>query len=182
MCTIHFYVVYMAIHASPVFHLRCSFNPFLRRHIRNPFLRRIHTGCYMIRRVKPIQPGRTLSPQLESGCSWCTDGTDPLYTTDSVQQGAILVVRYSGNGICQACVRSFKLLLTSSNWSKLRRSLLAEQPYCIHCRLLTKNTLACVVDHVIPWRYSPSLFWHSSNLQVLCRQCHDSKSLSERHL
>ena len=32
-----------------------------------------------------------------------------------------------------------------------------------------------VTDHVVPHRGDPAVFWDVSNLQPLCRSCHDSR-------
>ena len=39
-------------------------------------------------------------------------------------------------------------------------------------------TLATVVDHVMPHRGSPSLFWDEGNWQSLCAACHAHKTAS----
>jgi 5-methylcytosine-specific restriction protein A len=38
---------------------------------------------------------------------------------------------------------------------------------------------ATVVDHIIPHRGDPTLFWDESNWQPLCKKCHDQKTRNE---
>ncbi|WP_456297628.1 HNH endonuclease signature motif containing protein [Kineothrix alysoides] len=38
---------------------------------------------------------------------------------------------------------------------------------------------ATVVDHVIPHRGDPILFWDKRNWQPLCKTCHDKKTWNE---
>ncbi|MGN8738508.1 HNH endonuclease signature motif containing protein [Bilifractor sp. HCP3S3_D3] len=35
---------------------------------------------------------------------------------------------------------------------------------------------ATVVDHIVPHRGDPKLFWDRSNWQALCKRCHDKKT------
>lgn len=40
---------------------------------------------------------------------------------------------------------------------------------------------ASIVDHIVPHKGNPVLFWSRSNLQSLCKLCHDRhKALLER--
>jgi 5-methylcytosine-specific restriction protein A len=38
---------------------------------------------------------------------------------------------------------------------------------------------ATVVDHVVPHRGDPVLFWEESNWQSQCQPCHDAKTARE---
>jgi 5-methylcytosine-specific restriction endonuclease McrA len=53
-------------------------------------------------------------------------------------------------------------------WRKARVEYLALHPYCRMC-----GKPASVVDHVIPHKGDPRLFWHRANWQPLCQPCHD---------
>lgn len=56
-----------------------------------------------------------------------------------------------------------------------RRQLqLAKIPWCEPCEKDGKATVATVVNHVIPHRGDPYLFWHGA-LESVCKHCHDSK-------
>ena len=39
-----------------------------------------------------------------------------------------------------------------------------------------KLTPATVVDHIVPHRGDPRLFWDEKNWQPLCKECHDRKT------
>lgn len=58
-------------------------------------------------------------------------------------------------------------------WQKERAEFLILNPVCVHCRALGVITAARVVDHVIPHRGDPVLFWSRSNWQALCVTCHN---------
>lgn len=58
-------------------------------------------------------------------------------------------------------------------WHRLRRAVLARQPWCARC-----GALATEVDHVVPRRAGgPD---HPSNLQALCRRCHRRKTIEDQ--
>ncbi|WP_435645121.1 HNH endonuclease [Butyricicoccus porcorum] len=42
-----------------------------------------------------------------------------------------------------------------------------------------RYTRATVVDHIVPHRGDPKLFWDQTNWQSLCKQCHDRKTMTE---
>lgn len=182
---INFYVVCMAIN----FYVACGthFVPFCSLQ-----------GCIVKHRrlIIPSAPGRVLAPPMIVGCSWCHSQIEPLITSELVDG----VTRYAG-GICDQCVQVFHDLLCCSRWQKLRRQRFAVEPYCrycftgVHdapmppvdhltgvCRYSTKDTLtpATVIDHILPWRYFPSMYWDANNLQSLCKLCHDDKTQLER--
>ena len=47
------------------------------------------------------------------------------------------------------------------------------------CELLGRITAATVVDHKIPHKGDPQLFWDETNWQSLCAPCHDSHKQSQ---
>lgn len=66
----------------------------------------------------------------------------------------------------------------NSDWDKARADFLQSYPRCAYegCR-----SLATIVDHVIPHRGDPALFWDSRNWQPLCGYHHSvSKQAAER--
>ncbi|MDQ3275180.1 MAG: HNH endonuclease, partial [Actinomycetota bacterium] len=66
-------------------------------------------------------------------------------------------------------------------WRRARAEFLRAHPLCRLCRQARRTTGATVVDHIIPHRGDPKLFWSRSNWQALCKDCHDgAKSASER--
>lgn len=118
----------------------------------------------MARKVRMIpSPGRTIESIPSSGCNWCLYGTRP-----------------DDRGICQTCVRSFKRLLSSTPWSKLRKSLLSEHPYCTLCQSHGVIELAEEIDHIREWRLFPDLFWDTSNLRPLSKTCHSTLTQIQR--
>ena len=67
----------------------------------------------------------------------------------------------------------------SSKWRRLRRIYLESHPLCVLCQAKGIYKKATVVDHVIPHRGDPALFWDQNNWQALCKPCHDSKTGNE---
>jgi len=46
----------------------------------------------------------------------------------------------------------------------------------VKCREKGKLTPATVVDHIVPHRGDPILFWDEKNWQPLCKDCHGVKT------
>ena len=70
--------------------------------------------------------------------------------------------------------------------ARLRQQMAAESkqflqshPLCAVCMKQGRYTKTTVVDHIIPHRGDPKLFWDRSNWQSLCKPCHDKKTLTE---
>ncbi len=59
-------------------------------------------------------------------------------------------------------------------WQKARLRYLSEHPLCVMCMQAGRVTAATVVDHRIPHRGDPVLFWDETNWQALCKTHHDS--------
>lgn len=66
-------------------------------------------------------------------------------------------------------------------WLKARLVFLKENPLCVYCLKQGKHTPATVVDHIIPHKDNPDLFWDESNWQSLCHKCHASIKQREEH-
>lgn len=66
-----------------------------------------------------------------------------------------------------------------SRWNKARKAYLRKHPFCVRCLKEGRYTKATVVDHIVPHRGDPILFWDESNWQALCKQCHDRKTRNE---
>ncbi len=58
-------------------------------------------------------------------------------------------------------------------WQKVRLGHLRNNPLCVMCAQLGKQTAATVVDHVEPHRGDMVLFWDPKNRQSLCEPCHN---------
>jgi 5-methylcytosine-specific restriction enzyme A len=57
-----------------------------------------------------------------------------------------------------------------------RAQCLRKDPLCVECQRLGRVTAASEVDHVIPHRGDPRLFWDVENLRGLCKQHHAAKT------
>lgn len=67
----------------------------------------------------------------------------------------------------------------NSKWQKARKLYLTAHPLCEKCYKEKKLVAATVVDHIIPHRGDPVLFWNQNNWQALCKSCHDKKTFNE---
>lgn len=66
-------------------------------------------------------------------------------------------------------------------WQKASKAFLHAHPLCEECLKHGRYTKATVVDHIVPHRGDPKLFWDQSNWQSLCKACHDKKTRNEDH-
>jgi 5-methylcytosine-specific restriction enzyme A len=73
-----------------------------------------------------------------------------------------------------ACKRGY-----GRDWQKLRLSHLQQNPWCVRCEQDGRVTAAAQVDHTIPHKGDPALFWDPDNLQSLCETCHSRKTAVE---
>ena len=64
-------------------------------------------------------------------------------------------------------------------WQKARKRYLEAHPLCVACLREGRYTKATDVDHIVPHRGDPALFWDGANWQALCKPCHDEKTLKE---
>jgi 5-methylcytosine-specific restriction protein A len=67
----------------------------------------------------------------------------------------------------------------SARWKRLRLDVIREQPFCVECITRGLRVLTSDVDHIVPHRGEPQLFWSRTNLQGLCRPCHTRKTRTE---
>lgn len=65
-------------------------------------------------------------------------------------------------------------------WRKLRNAYIQEHPLCVLCEKEGLVRAAYYVDHITPIRQGGEAL-DESNLQSLCKPCHDKKSGQERH-
>ena len=65
-----------------------------------------------------------------------------------------------------------------SRWRKARKLFLKANQLCVTCLADDRVTKATVVDHIVPHRGDPVLFWDESNWQALCKRCHDRKTMT----
>lgn len=64
-------------------------------------------------------------------------------------------------------------------WRKLRKLQLDKYPLCKHCEANEVTTIASVADHIIPVKKGGDGY-SMSNLQSLCKKCHDAKSAKDK--
>ena len=58
-------------------------------------------------------------------------------------------------------------------WRRQARAFLTHNPMCVMCAAAGRATLATLVDHILPHKGDPELFWDSeNNWQGLCATCH----------
>ena len=70
-------------------------------------------------------------------------------------------------------------LYKTKTWAAIRRSVLDAQPLCVLCLKAGRYEPSVVVDHIVPHKGDTRLFYDMSNLQGLCKACHDRKTASE---
>ncbi len=70
-------------------------------------------------------------------------------------------------------------LYGSAVWKKQRAVFLNAHPLCVQCEKDRRLTPATTVDHKVPHRGDPNLFYDQSNWQPMCKPCHDRKTASE---
>jgi 5-methylcytosine-specific restriction protein A len=64
----------------------------------------------------------------------------------------------------------------TARWRALRSQVLGAHPLCVVCLHDGQVTAATEVDHIVPHRSDPVLFWNYHNLQALCVTCHSRKT------
>jgi len=66
-------------------------------------------------------------------------------------------------------------------WEKASRAYRRAHPLCAECARQGISTAAALVDHIIPHKGDPVLFWDQDNWQSLCINCHNAKTARENH-
>ena len=69
----------------------------------------------------------------------------------------------------------FQRFYQSAAWQRMRLYILAVDPFCNVC----KYEIATEVDHIIPIAVDYSLRLDETNLQQLCRGCHQKKTVQD---
>lgn len=67
----------------------------------------------------------------------------------------------------------------TSRWRRISQEFLKAHPLCAECERNGKVTPATCVDHIVPHKGNPKLFWDQKNWQPLCQSCHSRKTASE---
>ena len=68
-----------------------------------------------------------------------------------------------------------------ARWNKARKRFLEKNPLCVECLKAGRYVKATDVDHIVPHRGDPKLFWDGGNWQALCHRCHSVKTRNEDH-
>jgi len=67
----------------------------------------------------------------------------------------------------------------TNDWLRAAADFRAEHPLCAMCLRRGRITPCQCVDHKIPHRGDPVLFWDRSNWQALCNPCHNGPKRRE---
>jgi 5-methylcytosine-specific restriction protein A len=70
-------------------------------------------------------------------------------------------------------------LYASVRWQEMRLAQLRLEPLCRRCASYNRVVAATVVDHVERHGLDLNLFYDRTNLQSLCKPCHDLKTNTE---
>ena len=71
--------------------------------------------------------------------------------------------------------RMMARLYNRRRWRRESRAYLTRNPLCVMCTAVGRTSLATVVDHIVPHRGDPELFWdEANNWQGLCKTDHDA--------
>ena len=73
----------------------------------------------------------------------------------------------------------YRKLYKGARWRKLRAAVLAATPCCRRCRDMGRVTAATVVHHVRAHKGDEALFFDRSNLEAVCKPCHDGPMQSD---
>ena len=64
-------------------------------------------------------------------------------------------------------------------WRRARKHYLEAHPLCVECMKEGKYVQATDVDHIVPHRGDPVLFWDRGNWQALCHRHHSIKTRTQ---
>jgi len=68
----------------------------------------------------------------------------------------------------------------TARWQALRWSVLVRDLFtCQRCKRVVGDTSQLVGDHIVPHRFDETLFWDETNVQCLCKPCHDKDKQRE---
>jgi len=75
----------------------------------------------------------------------------------------------------RAAEQPWRKWYASARWrgpGGLRQRQLMRKPWCEPCKVMGRATRATVVNHKVPHRGDPRLFWYGE-LESTCKNCHD---------
>jgi 5-methylcytosine-specific restriction protein A len=61
-------------------------------------------------------------------------------------------------------------------WRALRAQVRREEPFCDDCAAEGLRVASTDVDHTVPHRGDPALFWNRANLHAKCHRHHSQKT------
>ena len=69
-----------------------------------------------------------------------------------------------------------KRLYNDRRWKALSTRLREDAGWTCELCSKTGSSNTIVVDHITPHRGDLVMFWDTNNMQVICKQCHDTKT------
>lgn len=66
-------------------------------------------------------------------------------------------------------------------WDVASRIYRVRNPLCVMCIARGKVTAAAVVDHIVPHKGDPDIFWNEANWQSLCATHHSATKQAEEY-
>ena len=69
--------------------------------------------------------------------------------------------------------KPWRALYKTTDWQRLRKLKLNQQPLCESCLQRGALTTATVVHHIRKHEGDPGLFFDPGNLSRVCKRCHD---------
>jgi 5-methylcytosine-specific restriction enzyme A len=76
----------------------------------------------------------------------------------------------------------YRALYKTKQWRALREQQLTKAPWCTRCLARGVRQKADTVHHTKAHKGNPLLFWDPTNLESVCRACHDGRIQSEERL
>ena len=73
--------------------------------------------------------------------------------------------------------RADKRFYAGTRWRKVRATYLGKNPLCAQCLHYGQTKLAEHVHHIKPRKTHPHLAYDESNLQGLCKACHNQQEV-----
>jgi len=80
----------------------------------------------------------------------------------------------------RAATQPWRKWYKTALWTKLRAHVLLRDNYtCTKCKRIAFGKGQAIADHIRPHRGNEALFFDPSNIQCLCKPCHDSVKQAE---
>ena len=72
-----------------------------------------------------------------------------------------------------------RALRKTYRYQKFRDRFMRRNPLCAECARQGLVTVSEEMDHIVPVVEAPDRIWDKTNLQALCRPCHEEKTARE---